>query len=140
VTTENPKPDDEPYWFRFSVTLRIFGQIPDLDEITRILGISPTYTHKRGDQGSRRSRPFKHDMWSYESPVPDDRPLDVHLRTLWAHIQPHKDYLLRLKERFTVDVFSGYRSNCGTAGFEVSYQSLEMFIQLEIPFGVSVIV
>ena len=57
-----------------------------------------------------------------------------------AHIQPQKDYLLRLKERFTVDVFSGYRSNCETAGFEVSYQSLEMFIQLEIPFGVSVIV
>ncbi len=47
---------------------------------------------------------------------------------------------MTLKERLTVDVFSGYRSNCGTAGFEVSHRSLEMFMQLEIPFGVSVVI
>ena len=51
-----------------------------------------------------------------------------------------KIHLMRLKEKLTVDVFRGYRSNCGTAGFEVSYRSLEMFLQLEIPFGVSIII
>jgi len=48
--------------------------------------------------------------------------------------------LLGLKTSVTVDVFLGYRSNSGTAGFEVPCSSLEMFTELKIPFGVSVIV
>jgi hypothetical protein len=79
-------------------------------------------------------------MWSYISPVPEDRPLDVHIQTLWAHVKPHRDFLMKLKERLTVDVFCGYRTNCGTAGFEVSHRSLEMFMQFEIPFGVSIVI
>ena len=55
-------------------------------------------------------------------------------------VRPHVAYLKQLKERLTVDVFCGYRSNCGTAGFEVDYQSLVLFTELEIPFGVSVII
>ncbi len=79
-------------------------------------------------------------MWSYDAPVAEDRPLDIHIRTLWSHIRGHKDFLMRLKDHCTVDVFCGYRSNSGTAGFEVSAKSLEMFVALDIPFGVSVVV
>jgi hypothetical protein len=42
--------------------------------------------------------------------------------------------------RFKVDVFCGYRSNCDHAGFEVSHKCLELFVALEVPFGLSVIV
>ena len=140
MSDEVTEQDEETYWFNYSSTLRIFGHIHDHDEITRILGLAPTYTHRRGDRRSPRSQPFEHDMWSYVSPVPEDRPLDVHIQTLWAQLKPHRDYLMTLKERLTVDVFCGYRSNCGTAGIEVSHRSLEMFTQLEIPFGLSVIV
>jgi len=45
-----------------------------------------------------------------------------------------------LKRRFKVDVFCGYRSNCDTAGFQVSHNCLELFTALEVPFGVSVII
>jgi hypothetical protein len=37
-------------------------------------------------------------------------------------------------------VFLGYRSNCETAGFEVPHTSLEMFTELQIPFGISIVV
>ena len=140
MADESTEPEEESYWFRYSADLRIFGQIPNLDEITATLGLSPAHTHKRGDRRSSRSQPFEHDMWLYASPVPDDRPLDVHIQTLWSHIKPHRGFLICLKERLTVDVFCGYRTNCGTAGFEISHRSLEMFIQLEIPFGLSIIV
>ncbi|HET8670620.1 MAG TPA: DUF4279 domain-containing protein, partial [Candidatus Saccharimonadales bacterium] len=83
---------------------------------------------------------YEFDMWAYTSPVPEDRPLDIHIETLWNHIRLKKDYLVKLKERFTVDVFCGYRSNSATAGFEVSPKSLGMFIELDIPFGVSIII
>ena len=44
---------NDEYYFRYSATLRIFGDIPDLAELTRRLGVSPTHAHRRGDsQGS----------------------------------------------------------------------------------------
>jgi hypothetical protein len=76
-------------------------------------------------------------MWMYTAPVPRDRPLDVHIQTLWAQIKPHKDYLVGLKARLSVDDYCSYRTNAFYAGFEVSHKSLEMFIELEVPFGFS---
>jgi hypothetical protein len=139
MTDDHAVAGETACWFKYGATLRIFGQIPDLDEITTTLRLTPTHTHRRGDQRHRRSLPFEHDHWSYDSPVPEDRPLDVHIQTLWNHIKPHRQYLMGLKERLTVDVFCRYTSSTGTAGFEVSHQSLEIFIQLEIPFGISII-
>lgn len=139
MTDDGTESDEERPWFRYSATLRIFGRIADLDEITATLGLSPTHTHRRGDRrGPQSPVLFEHDMWSYTSPVPADRPLDVHIQTLWSHIQTHKDFLIGLKERLTLDVFCGYHTN-GSAGFEVSHRSLTMFIELEIPFGVSIL-
>jgi hypothetical protein len=137
--TTQAKDDDAPY-FHYSATLRIFGVIPDFNAISTTLGLQPTYWHRRGEQRGPRSTPYKFDMWSYDAPVPEARPLDVHLETLWAHIKDQKVYLKQLKRTLTVDVFCGYRSSSGTAGFEVGYSALELFIELEIPFGVSVII
>ncbi|MHC5540371.1 DUF4279 domain-containing protein [Singulisphaera rosea] len=140
VGDETTELEEEAHYFDFSATLRIFGQIPDLDEISKALGLNPTDAYRREERSSRRFRPHDFDMWKYTAPVPRDRPLEVHIQTLWSHIKPHKDYLRRLKETLTVDVFCGYRSNSCTAGFEVSYSALEMFVQLQIPFGVSVVI
>jgi Domain of unknown function (DUF4279) len=70
----------------------------------------------------------------------ESEPLEKHIDTLWALIKPHKHYLLELKKLVTVDVFLGYRSDCETAGFELPHTSLEMFLELEIPFGISIVI
>ncbi|MFO0960594.1 MAG: DUF4279 domain-containing protein [Isosphaeraceae bacterium] len=133
---------EEPgFWFSFSATLRIFGEIGDFEPITQTLGVTPTHTHRRG--GSRRPtspRAYDHDMWSYTAPLPEDRPLEDHLDALWRVVRPHVDYLKGLKQGLNVDVFCGYRSNCSTAGFEVDHRALAIFTELEVPFGISVIV
>ncbi len=51
-----------------------------------------------------------------------------------------KEYLRSLKNVASVDVFLGYGSNVDTAGVEIPYTSLEMFIELEIPFGLSIVI
>lgn len=79
-------------------------------------------------------------MWLYKTPVPEEEPLDVHIRSLWDKLKPHKEYLLSLKKHLKVDVFLGYRSNSDTAGFRISPESLEIFTELEVPFEVSVII
>jgi hypothetical protein len=136
---EGSESDEEPY-FAYSATLRIFGEIPDFDDISIRLQLVPTRTHRKGDKPGPRSPGFPHDMWSYSPPLDESEPLEEHIEALWAKLKPHKQYLLELKKNLSVDVFLGYRSNCDHAGIEVPHQSLEMFTELEIPFGVSIII
>ena len=132
---------EEKIYFKYSATLRIFGTIPDLDEITQRLGVSPSGAYRKGQRGwGENLPPYKFDMWMYSAPVKKTEPLHVHIDTLWNTFKDHKEYLLHLKQGLTVDVFLGYQSNCDHAGVEVPYPSLEMFRELEIPFGLSIIV
>ena len=132
---------EQEIYFAYSATLRIFGDIPDLDEITERLGVTPSDTHRKGDRGwGLNLPPYEHDMWSYNAPVKKAEPLHVHVDALWNTFRERKEYLLQLKRDLKVDVFLGYRSNCDHAGVEVPYQSLEMFRELQIPFGLSIVV
>jgi hypothetical protein len=131
---------EHEYYFCYSASLRIFGEIGDPSEITRRLGVEPTDCHRRGDRRSPRARPYQHDMWLYKAPIPEDRPLTEHLEALWQTLRPHVPVLKKLKERLNVDIFCGYRSNCETAGFEIDHRALVIFMELEVPLGVSVIV
>ena len=135
---DSPDTNEEPYYFAYSATLRIFGDLPNLDEISSALRVQPTRTHKRGDRQGSSS--FPHDMWSLTPTLPKSEPLGQHIDTLWAIIKPHKHYLLELKKSATVDVFLTYLSDCETAGIEVPHTSLEMFLELEIPLGISIVV
>jgi len=128
---ERPGISEPVYFFRFSATLRIAGDGLDFDEISRALGLTPTHTHQKG---ARR----KQDRWSYTAPIARELPLEAHIMALWDAVRPHISYLRDLKRKFQVDVFCGYRSNSGTAGFQVSHRCLGLFSELEVPFGVSV--
>jgi hypothetical protein len=131
---------EEDTYFAYSATLRIFGDISDMDEISATLGLQPTDSHRKGERRDSRAAAYRHDMWSYSPRVDKSEPLHKHIDALWLLLKPHRHYLLKLKKSVTVDVFLGYRSNCDTAGIEVPHTSLEMFSELEIPFGVSIIV
>lgn len=127
------------YFFRFRATLRIFGDIGDLEAITAELGVAPTHTHRRGEKPRPNAlRAYEYDMWSYSAPVPEDRPLHLHLEALWRIVRPHVAYLKGLRERLSVDVYCNYHTNCSTGGFEVDHRALTVFTELEVPFGVSV--
>jgi hypothetical protein len=131
--------NDEIY-FAYSATLRIFGEIPDLNAITKNLELQPTESHLKGERRGPRSPGYLHDMWSYSPPLDETEPLEKHIDALWEAIRPHKDYIRELKKTLVVDVFLGYRSNCDHAGVEIPHTSLRMFCELEIPFGLSIII
>lgn len=131
--------EEEPY-FDHSATLRISGNIPDMDAISTRLGLQPTYSHRKGKRRNPQATPYRKDMWAYQPPVDETEPLHKHIDALWLKLKSHRRYLLGLKKFLNVDVFVGYRSNCDTAGIEVPHTSLEMFSALKIPFGISIIV
>jgi hypothetical protein len=132
--------EQEPVFFNFSATLRIYGDGLDFDEISRTLGVTPTRSHRKGERPSSDVRPWPHDVWHYKAPVDREQPLGEHIMALWDTVRPHIPYLRELKQKFTVDIFCGYQSNSSTAGFLVDHRCLGLFSELEVPFGVSVII
>jgi Domain of unknown function (DUF4279) len=131
---------DEPNYYAYSASLRIFGDALDFDEITRTLRIEPTGTYRKGTRKGQRSPPYSHDMWTLSPNLPEERPLAEHIDALWAAIRHGEDYLRELKTIATVDVFLGYRSNIDTAGVEIPHRCLEMFVRLEIPLELSIVI
>jgi len=131
---------DEANYFCFSATLRIHGDDIPFEEISQRLGVQPTVVHRKGDRRGPRSPAYRDDAWHFQPSLPETEPLEQHIEALWQIMRSQLDYLKALKQRFKVDVFCGYRSNCDYAGFEVSHRCLELFTALEVPFGVSVIV
>lgn len=138
VTNLSPNEDSEPTYFAYSATLRIHGADLPIDEITLRLGVEPSNKHRRGDQRLPGARPYPSDAWHLKAAIPEEIGLSMHLRELWRVVEPHIGYLRSLDA--TVDVFCGYRSNNGAAGFEIEPDALEIFRALNVPFGLSVIV
>jgi len=132
-TAHKPEADEPVYFYEFTATLRISGDNLDFDEISQTLGLTPTHTYQKGE---RRNN----DMWSYTAPVAREPPLEEHIMALWDSVRPHIPYLRDLKRKFHLDIFCSYRSNSATAGFQVSPRCLRLFSELEVPFGVSVII
>ncbi len=133
------EPDEETY-FAYSATLRLMGNLPDLQLITDTLRLTPTMALHAGERPSPGSAPLKHDAWHYRVDVPESEHLEHHINALWWKIKDHRDFIKGLKRHAVVDVFLGYRSNCDHAGLQVPHTCLEMFTALEIPFGISIII
>lgn len=131
--------EDEPVYFRYSASLRIFSDdIMDLDAITNYLGITPSYSHLKGEMNYKKT--FENSMWLFEVDLPEETHLDFHIQLLWSLLKPLKEKIIKLKEDFKVDIFCGYRSNSDTAGLVLEPSNLEMFIELNIPFQLSIII
>jgi hypothetical protein len=138
--TQKPEVDEPVHFANFKASLRISGDGLDLDEISRTLGLTPTTIRRKGATPGSPKPPREHDLWLYTAPVARDRPLDEHIMALWNAVRPQIPYLRELKQRFHVDIFCGYRSNSCTGGFNVDHRCLGIFSELDIPFGVSVII
>jgi hypothetical protein len=135
--------EDEPLYFAYSACLRIMGDDLPFEEIENALQLPATHKHRKGElKNERRSEiwRFKEDAWMIHSPLPEEEKLEKHLDWLWENLGSHKEYILSLKNRYRVDIFAGYRSNCDHAGVEIPIESMQIYYDLQIPFGLSIIV
>lgn len=136
---QNFHPEEtEPSYFAYSATLRIHGTDLPFGEIAQRFGAEASHQHRKGEKRGPNSRPYRSDAWHLTAATPEESELTEHLRELWRQVEPHVAYLRSLDAK--VDVFCGYRSNNGAAGFEVQPDALEIFRALDVPFGLSVIV
>jgi hypothetical protein len=102
-------------------------------EITAVIGISPTREYEKGDIISRKSpKPVRrqNSMWMIESGLPESADIEDHILSLCDKIQPCSEALNSLRSDCDVDIFCGYFSESGQAGFSLSNQVLGRVVSL----------
>lgn len=104
--------------------LRIFGDVLDPDEVSRMVGCSPTSVVMKGDV---RKSGFVEltSMWSLERDHFAAGDLDEKLKDLLEATTDDPDIWLGLHERFDVDIFAGLFMSEGNEGLTLTPSTME---------------
>jgi len=108
------------------------------DQIESKLKLSATHKHRSGDK--RGKTIYTKDLWMLNSPLSEDKPLEKHFYWLWNQLKGRRKYLLGLKKKYHIDIFAGYNSTSDIAGVEIPIESMKIYFELKIPFGLSIVV
>ena len=66
------------------------------EQITQILGLSPSEAWNIGDINPRNGKPRKFMLWCLNSGLDDKQPLDMHIQQLFLALHPKADALRQL--------------------------------------------
>lgn len=101
----------------FAVEFRIIGNNLIPQEITELLEIEPSNSHKRGDSNAGftkkgkvvRYAPFSSGLWSIKSRLTKSTSFEEHIMGVLELLEPVKDKIKELSCRgYKVDFFCGY--------------------------------
>lgn len=89
-----PETDREYAYFRAVGT-----DSPDI--ISKVLGLEPSESWSVGETFERRGNTFtrRSSLWQLDSGLTDQSPLNEHLSSLLAHLEPRRNELLRIGEK-----------------------------------------
>jgi hypothetical protein len=114
---------------RSKATLRVIGDELSPDEITKLLGCSPSYSHFKGEVV--KSKNTKHEyikkfgMWRLEATACEPENLDAQVAELLTKLTQDLAVWSRLKDRFEIDLFCGFFMETTNEGAEISSATLK---------------
>ncbi len=109
----------------------------DIDEISKDLGLAPSYTHRKGEV-DRLGDKFDSDIWILSSPHSRDASLEEHIDWLCDQFTGKATIIETLQANAKVDMFCGITSP-EQSGFSVSAVALSKLAALGIQLEVSLI-
>src|SRR5262245_61149329 len=113
---------------RITVSLRVAGEELDPAEITRLLGVSPKYAARKGDQVQRRGGPVtqRTGMWTFSltDEASPEWELDDVITALLSRVSTDPAIWLDLGARYKLDVFCGLFMDDDNEGAELKPATL----------------
>ncbi|MDB6078299.1 MAG: hypothetical protein JWO82_2046 [Akkermansiaceae bacterium] len=135
MPSQPPLPEDDP--IRSVACLRFFGDDLSPDEITALLGHSPSDSFRRGDveifDPSGRTRVQKTGGWLLENPG-GEGDFDAHIAALLTPLTQDLSIWQSLATRYQPDIFCGYFMNRGTCGIELAVATMDALASRGIRF------
>jgi hypothetical protein len=144
-----PKPEGPSgtVWFggeveRVEICFRVFAEALDPGEITRILGILPTRSRRKGDAIIGRSgatgRTAKTGSWIYDFKPTPEMTVDESIAGVLAEFPDDEAIWERLTDRCDVDLICDVFVRGANQGFEVSPEVLLLLGRRRIKLGVDI--
>lgn len=124
------------------MTLRIFGEALDPDEITRLLGAAPSSSRRRGDVRARskdgREIIAKEGMWllNVEKRTPEDT--DGQVAEMLGRLTNDLSIWLSLCQQYRVDLFCGWIMQETNEGLYISPETMAALAARGIKLGIDI--
>jgi hypothetical protein len=122
-------------------SLSIYGEDLDPDEITRIVGLAPTHSHRRGQPVRPRCPPARMGAWLYkvDSETPDEAADDTHdladlvLGRLLDRLPSDPALWARLAQQYQMRIFFCILLVGYNKGFGLSARNIQRAAVLGVP-------
>jgi len=118
-----------------AASFRICGEILNLEEIEKTLGIKATLSHLKG-QGSRSNVVYRESLWSLKSLLNRSESLDKHLAWLLDRLESKVEEVRSLSRLHRLDFFCGFGSVNGQGGFILDSVILARLAKFGISLGI----
>ena len=106
---------------RVSVSLRVFGDGLEPDEVSALLGNQPTRFHRKGDKSrGNNSAVEPTGAWILDSTLPEKAEIEEHVESLLALISNDSDEWGSLTSRYSASILCSVFLNQYNEGFELS--------------------
>ena len=118
-----------------AASFRICGEMLNLEEIEKTLGIKATLSHLAGTR-SRSNVACRESLWSLKSPLNRAESLDKHLAWLLDRLEPKVQEVRSLSRLHRLDFFCGFGSVNGQGGFILEGEMLARIASFGISLGI----
>lgn len=128
-----------PKLFRTTVGLRVVGDTLDPDEITRLLGIVPTGSARKGDvrrTAADREVTAQSGSWRLDADVPGD--LNTQIGSLLSELPSNPIIWRELTHDYECDVFCGLFMREGNEGVVLTPEVMSMLVVRGLRLGLDI--
>lgn len=106
---------------RVSVSLRVFGDSLEPDEVSALLGRQPTRFHRKGDKNPQNPSLIEPTgAWILDSALSEKSEIEEHVEALLSPISNDSDEWANLTSRFSASILCSVFLNQYNEGFELS--------------------
>lgn len=110
---------------RVRVSLRVFGDTLEPDEVSALLGRKPSRQHRKGDKiagrpGAKREAVEPTGAWILDSALPERVEVEEHVEELLATLSNDMDEWASLNDRFSASILCSLFLDQYNEGFELS--------------------
>ena len=105
---------------RVRVSLRVFGDSLEPEEVSALLGRQPTRSHRKGDKGSRSSSTEPTGAWILDSGLSEKVEIEDHVEALLSPVSKDSDEWASLTSRFSASILCSVFLYQYNEGFELS--------------------
>jgi ribosomal protein L19 len=123
-----------------AVSLRVFGDDLEPDEITTVLGSSPSTSYRKGDLISpgRSDAIRKYGMWILKAPDSEPDDFKTQVDQLLSTVTQDFAVWRSLGQRYQVDLFCGFFMDTRNQGFTLAVQTMRALLERGVEPGFDV--